>query len=138
MDERGEQKCVIDYTVGERLRKHMLNAKVFRGMLEGSDHNARLAQIKISSRWDCVKGKWRHVMVSERLDRKEAKEEYERKICERLREVRMTAGMGTSVNAVFNVFNDVLTEVGAEIVGYRVRRDRAKGHGRRKRGGGRK
>lgn len=42
-DERGEQKSMIDYiAVDEKLRKDVLDAKVVRGMFEGSNHYAVL------------------------------------------------------------------------------------------------
>lgn len=55
------------------------------------------------------------------LDRKEVREECERKICETLRESKMTGGEGTSVNHVFNMFKDIVTVVAAEVVGYKIR-----------------
>lgn len=61
------------------------------------------------------------------MDRKEVREEYERKVCERLREARMTVEEGISVNDVFSVFRDVVTAVAAEVVGYKVCRSRRKG-----------
>ena len=43
------------------------------------------------------------------MNRKEVLEEHERKVCERLREARMTGGERTSVNVVFSVFKDAVT-----------------------------
>ena len=58
------------------------------------------------------------------MERKEVREKYGIKVCEKLGKARMTAGEETSVNVVFK---DVVTTVAAEILGYRVSRDRVKG-----------
>ena len=50
-----------------------------------------------------------------RLDRKEVKEKYERKVYERLSEARMTVGEGVSVSDVFRVLKDAVTAVAAEV-----------------------
>lgn len=52
-----------------------------------------------------VRGKGRQVIASEKLDRKEVRDEYERKVCERLGEARMTVGERIDVNVAFNLFN---------------------------------
>ena len=130
-DERGEQKSVIDYiAVDERLKKDVLDARVVRGMFDGSDHYAVVAKIRVRGRWEFCKKcktKGRKVIASERLDRKEIREEYVKRVCEKLGEARMTVDEETSVNVVFNVFKDVMTSVAQEVVGYRVCRDRVKG-----------
>ncbi len=51
----------------------------------------------------------------------------EKKVCEKLREAKMTVGEETSVNDVFKVFKEVVMTVAQEVVGYRVCKDRVKG-----------
>ena len=50
------------------------------------------------------------------MDRKEVKENYGRKVCERLTEALLRVGEGLSVNEVFRVFKDAVT---AEVIEYR-------------------
>ncbi len=51
-------------------------------------------QIKIRDKWEYGrsngKGTVKMVLASERMDKKEVREEYRRKVCKRLREDRMT------------------------------------------------
>ena len=65
----------------------MLDAKVVRGMFEGSDHYILSAKIKIKGRWVYSwkngKGKVSKVLSSGRMNRKEDREEYERMVCEK-------------------------------------------------------
>ncbi len=108
-DERGAQKSMLNYkAVDKKMRKDALNAKVVRRMFEGSDHYTVLAKIKVRGRWEYGrsngKEKVKKVLASEGMDRKEVREEYRRKVCERLREATMAVGEGTSINVVFNVF----------------------------------
>ena len=60
-----------------------------------------LAKIKIKSRWEYGrkndKGKMSQVLAFERMDRKELKE-YERKVCKRLREAKVTVEERASVS----------------------------------------
>ncbi len=92
-DERGKQNSMIDYIVVERIQKEVVDARVVRGMFDGSDQYV-VAKIQIRDRWEYgkkkCKSKGRQVIASERLERKEAREEYEKKVCEKLREARMT------------------------------------------------
>ena len=80
-DERGEQKNMIDYTaVDQKLIKDVMDAKVVRGMFQGSDHCTVLATIRIRGRWEYRskgRGKVNKVLHSEKMDRKEVKEKYE-------------------------------------------------------------
>ena len=73
-DERDEQKSMIHYmAVDERLKKDVLDARVVRGMFDGSDHYAVVAKIQIRGRWEYgkkCKSKGRQVIASERLDRR--------------------------------------------------------------------
>ncbi len=69
---------MIDYiAVDERIKKDVLDARVVRGMFDGSDHYVVLAKVQIRDRWEyCMKkckSKGRQVIASERLKRKEAK-----------------------------------------------------------------
>ena len=48
------------------------------------------------------------VLASDRIDRKEVKENYERKVCERLREVSMTVEEEESASEVFGVLKEFL------------------------------
>ena len=67
-----------------------------------------LGKIKIKGRWKYGrkngKGKVSKVLASVRMDRKEVREEYERNVCEKLREARMTVEEGASVGEVIRVF----------------------------------
>ena len=64
----------------------MLDVKAVIGMYEGSDHYFVLAKIKIKVRWEYGrkngKGKVGKVQISEKMDGKEVKKEYEMKVCE--------------------------------------------------------
>ena len=62
------------------------------------------------------------VLASERMNRKEVIDEYERKVYEKWREARMTVEEGESVGEVFMVFNAAVTTVAAEVVAYRALR----------------
>ncbi len=88
-------------------------------MFDGSDHYV-LAKIQIRDRWEYgkkCKNNGRQVIATERLERKEVREEYEKKVCEKLRDVRMTVGEET-VNVVLNVFKEVVMTVAQEVVDY--------------------
>ena len=62
------------------------------------------------------------VLASERMNRKEDRKEYERKVCERLRELRMTVEEGESVSEVLRMFKGAITTVAVEVVGYKALR----------------
>ncbi len=99
-------------------------------MQKWSDHYVVVAKIQIRDRWEYgkkCKSKGRQVIASERLEKKKVREEYENKVCEKLREARMRVGKETSVNDVFNVFKVVVMTVGQEVVGYKVCKDKVKG-----------
>ncbi len=131
MDERDEQKSLIDYiAVDERIKKDVLDARVMRGLFDGPDHYAVVAKIQIRGRWEYskkCKSKGRQVIASERLDRKEVREEFEKKVCEKLGEARTTVGEETNVNDVFYVFKEVVMTVAQEVVCYRICKGRTKG-----------
>ena len=132
-DERGKQNSVIDYiTVDQKLRKDVMNAKVVRGIFQGSDHYLFLAKIRVRGRLEFSRGKGKgkvdKVVACEKMDRKEVKENYERTVCERLREARTAVGEETSVNDVFSLFKGVVTAVASEVVGYRVVKGGRKGN----------
>ncbi len=56
IDERDEQKSLMDYTaVDERIKKDVLDARVMRGLFDGSDHYAVVAKIQIRGRWEYSK-----------------------------------------------------------------------------------
>ena len=101
-------------------------------MYEGTDHYVVLAKIKMKGRWEYGrkngKGKVSKVLASERMDRKEFKEEYERKICERLTESMLTVEDGASVSEVYLVFKDVVTPIATEAIGNRPLRVHRKGN----------
>ncbi len=124
-------KSLIDYiAVDERINKDVLDPRVMRGLFDGSDHYAVVAKIEIRSRWEYrkkCKSKGRQVIASERLNRKEVIEKFEKKACEKLREARMTVGEETSVNDVFNVLKKSVMTAAQEVVGYRICKSRAKG-----------
>ena len=67
-EDGGEEKSLIDYiAVDERLRKDVLDAKVVRGGLEGSDHYADGVKIMMRDKWEFYrkigKGKRSKVLV---------------------------------------------------------------------------
>ncbi len=93
-EEGGEEKSLIDYiVVDERLRKNVLDAKVVREALEGSDHYAVVIKIRVQYKWEfCRKiGKEKRckVLAKKRLGEEEVREEYRGKVSERLRVVEM-------------------------------------------------
>ncbi len=52
-EDGGEEKSLIDYiAVNKRLRKDVLDAKVVRGVLEGSDHYAVVIKIMVRDKWE--------------------------------------------------------------------------------------
>ncbi len=129
-DERGEQKSMINYIVVDERIKRVVDARVMRDMFDGSDHYVVAAKIQTRDRWEYgkkCKSKGRQVIASERLERKEVREEYKKKVCEKLRDARMTVREETSVNDMFNVFKEVVMTVAQEVVGYRVCKDRMRG-----------
>ena len=90
---------MTDYiTMDEKLRK----------MYEESNHYVVLGKINIIGRWEYGRrnGKVSKVLASERMDRIETKEKYERKVCERLTEAKLTVADGVNVSEVFRVFKD--------------------------------
>ncbi len=82
-DERGKQKSLIDYiAVDERIKNDVLDARVVRGMFDGSDYFIVLAKAQIIDKWEFgkkCKSKGRQVLASERLERKEVREEYDKR-----------------------------------------------------------
>ncbi len=79
----GEEKSLIDYTaVDERLRKDVMDAKVLRGALEGSDHYAVVVKIMLRDKWEfgrkTEKEMSSKVLAKEKLDKEEVREEYSR------------------------------------------------------------
>ncbi len=66
------------------------------------------------------------VFAKEKLDKEEVREEYKRKLSERLRGTRMRVGEEMSVNYVYDVFKSTVTEVANEVVGWRERKGRKK------------
>ncbi len=89
-EDGGEEKSLIDYiAVDERLRKDVLDAKVVRGALEGSDHYAVVVKIMLRDKWEFYKktGKEKRskVLAKERLGKEEVREEYREDLSERLR-----------------------------------------------------
>ena len=65
------------------------------------------------------KEKERKGLADERMDRKDVRKEYKRKVDERLREAKMMIAKEPSKNEVFGVFQEVLLGVAALVVGYR-------------------
>ncbi len=120
----GNEKSLTDYIpVDERLRKDVLDAKVVRGALEGSDHYAVVVKIMLRDKWEFCrktgKEKKSKVLAKERLGREEVREEYKEKLSERLRGARTKVGEGMSVNDVYDVFKGTVLEVADEVVGWR-------------------
>lgn len=52
----------------------------------------------------------------------------DRRVCERLIEAKWVIKEGTSVNDRFRIFKDVWITVVAEVIGYRVCKDRKRGN----------
>ncbi len=104
-EDGGEQKSLIDYTaVDERLREDVLDAKVVRGVLEGSDHYAVVVKIMLRDNWEFGRknGKERgKVIAKERLGWEEVREEYWGRLSERLRGARTGVGEGMCVNDMY-------------------------------------
>ena len=74
-DERGKQKSMIDYViVDQKLRKDVMDAKVVKGMFQGSDHYTVLVKIRMRGKWEYSKskdrGKVNKVLASEKMDKK--------------------------------------------------------------------
>ena len=89
-DAEEEQKGLIDYiAVDERLKKDVMDAKVVRGLFQGSDHFAVLAEVRTKVRWvhETRDQEERKVLATERLNEEECKIEYERRLTEVLNEV---------------------------------------------------
>ncbi len=125
-EDGGEEKSLIDYiVVDERLRKDVVDAKVVRGALEGSDHYTVMVKIMLRDKWEFCrkigKEKRSKVLAKERLGKEEVREEYRRKLSERLRGARTRVREGMSVNDVYDVFKDTLMEVADEVVGWKER-----------------
>ncbi len=84
-----QQKGLIDYVaVDERLRKDVCDAKVVRGMFDGSDHLAVLVKLKMKEKWVYEKkgGVKKEIVKIEELQEKEIKDEYKREMAEALSE----------------------------------------------------
>ncbi len=80
-EDGGEEKSLIAYiAVEERLRKDVLDAKVVRGALEGSNHYAVVVKIMLRDKWEFCrktgKEKRSKVLAKERLGKEEVREEY--------------------------------------------------------------
>ncbi len=89
-EDGGEERSLIDYiAVDERIRKDVLDAKVVRGALEGSDYYAVVVKIMLRDKWEVCrkigKEKRSKVLAKERLGKAEVREEYRRKLSGRLR-----------------------------------------------------
>lgn len=90
-DDLGEQKSMTDYiVVCEKLTQDALEVKVVRRMYCWS---AVLAMTKIRNgrQYSRSDDNWKvsKVVASEKLDRKEVRKEYERRVCERLNKAGM-------------------------------------------------
>ena len=128
-DAEEEQKGLIDYiAVDERLKKDVMDAKVVRGLFQGSDHFAVLAEVRTKVRWvhETRDQEERKVLATERLNEEECKIEYERRLTEVLNEVVTSGGMLSDVNCVFEMFRDKMIETVGRVVGYRVVRRKRK------------
>ncbi|MCP5003018.1 MAG: hypothetical protein GY941_03575 [Planctomycetes bacterium] len=132
-DEMSEQMSLIDYiAVDERLRKDVLDAKVVRGMYEGSDHYMVMARMRVRMEWeyggrsDVMESE--KVVASDRLREKGYREEYVRRVSEVLREERLGVGCGSDVNDVFEKFKRLVIGTAVEVVGYRGKRGSKSGN----------
>ncbi len=80
---RSEASSDLYIAVDERIKKEVVDARVVRGMFDGSDHYVVIAKIQIRDRWEYgkkCKSEGRQVIASERLGMKEVREEYEKKV----------------------------------------------------------
>ncbi len=70
--------------VDERLRKDICDAKVVRGMFDGSDHLAVLAKLRMKEKWMYEKkgGVKKEIVKIEKLQEKEIEDEYKREMAE--------------------------------------------------------
>ncbi len=123
-EDGGEKKSLICYiAVDERLKRDVLDAKVVRGALEGSDHYAVMVKIMLRDKWEFCretgKEKRSKVLAKERLGKKEVREEYKGKLSERLRVASTRVGEGMSVNDVYDVFKGTVMKVADEVVRWR-------------------
>ncbi len=66
------------------------------------------------------------MLAKEKLDKEEVRQEYRRKLSERLRRARTWVGKEMSVYVVYNVLKGTVTEVATEVVGWRERKGRKK------------
>ena len=83
-----------------------------------------LAKIKVNG---SMAGKMTRckMVASERMNRKEVKEEYERRVCKRLTEARLIVEEGVTISEVFRMYKGA---VAVEVVGYRHLRVQRKGN----------
>ncbi len=108
-EDGGNEKSLIDsVAVDERLRKDVLDAKVVRGSLEGSDHYAVVVKIMLRDKWEFCrkteKEKKSKLLAKERLGKEEVREKYRGKLSKRLRGAWTRVGEGMCVNNVYDVF----------------------------------
>ena len=79
-----EQKGLIDYViVDERLRRCVMDARVVRGMVSGSDHYLVMARVKMETEWSfkCRKNEVKECRIkSEKLSEPEVRCEFERRL----------------------------------------------------------
>ncbi len=127
-EDGGEEKSLIDYiAIG---RKDVMDAKVVRGALEGSDHYAVVVKIMLRDKWEFCRKSGREkrskVLAKEKLEKEEVREKYRRKLSERLRGGRTRGGEEMSVNDVYDVFKGTVTEVANEVLGWRERKGEKK------------
>ena len=118
-----EQKGLIDYmAVDKRLRRDVVDAKVVRGMIEGSDHFAVLMKIKTSKKW-----KFRNERKEEskrlRLEKfreEGVREEYKKRVTEALNVEWGNMDGDANAEEVFEIFKAVVLSVTEGVVGTKV------------------
>ncbi len=107
--------------VGKSLKTQVMDAKVVRGMFEGSDHYALHMKVKMGDKWKFRKrmnGERKRLRV-ERFRDKGIKEEYKRRVTEVLNGEREN-GNGNANVEDFETFINVLLGVKEEVVGMKV------------------
>ena len=121
-----EQKGLIDYVaVDGRLRKDICDAKVVRGMFDGSDHLAVLGKVRLKEKWVYEKkgGVKKEILKLEKLQEKEVKDEYKREMAEALRGKWESVKDSTDIEKGFGTFREVVLTTTKKVVGMKVVRE---------------
>ncbi len=127
-----DDRCMIDYiAVDERLRKDVLDAKVVRRALEGSDHYAVVVKFMLRGKWEFCrkigKEKKRKLLANERLGKEDVRQEYRRKLSERLRGAKTRVRGEMNVSDMYGLFKGTVMEMADEVLGWREGKGKKRG-----------